>query len=169
MQLLGLIRFTATALDETPAWDACERFEAGLPAIGGHLVHREDLQTMVVFDDAAVALSVLSGLLAEGERDGFAVSAGLVQGIRSRAALASALSGFTMGTMETLFDVAACAGLQEVAISPKLSSLVRLAAPEHAARFVPGRHHRPGSRVVAPLVMGLHDPSDAYRPDRQRS
>ncbi|MFA7504060.1 MAG: hypothetical protein WCZ28_05125 [Burkholderiaceae bacterium] len=153
MQLLGLIRFIAIAGDDIHAWEACERFEAQLSAIGAEPIHREDLQMMVLFGDAASALDALSEALDEGERYGFALAAGLVQGIRSRATVASSLSGFTEGTIETLFEITSCAQPQEVAISPKLSSIIRLAAPDHAGRFVPSRNARPDSRIRQPLVM----------------
>lgn len=153
MQLLGLIRFIATAGDDILAWEACERFEARLPAIGAEPIHREDLQMMVLFDDASSALTALSRALDEGEQCGFALAAGLVQGIRSRATVASSLSGFTEGTIETLFEITSCALPQEVAISPKLSSIIRLAAPEHADRFEPSQNRRPDSRIREPLVM----------------
>lgn len=153
VQLLGLIRFIAIAGEDILAWEACERFEARLPAIGADPIHREDLQMMVLFDDAATALSALADALDQGERLGFALAAGLVQGIRSRATVASSLSGFTEGTIETLFEITSCARPQEVAISPKLSSIIRLAAPEHADRFVPSRSSRPDSRIRQPLVM----------------
>jgi len=153
VQLLGLIRFIAVAGDDILAWEACERFEARLPAIGADPIHREDLQMMVLFGDASSALSALSEALDEGEQHGFALAAGLVQGIRSRATVASSLSGFTEGTIETLFEIASCALAQEVAISPKLSSIIRLAAPEHAGRFEPSRNRRPDSRIREPLVM----------------
>lgn len=153
VQLLGLIRFIAIAGDDILAWEACERFEARLPAIGADPIHREDLQMMVLFDDAATALSTLAEALDEGERLGFALAAGLVQGIRSRATVASSLSGFTEGTIETLFEITSCALPQEVAISPKLSSIIRLAAPRHADRFEPSRARRPDSRIREPLVM----------------
>lgn len=153
MQLLGLIRFIAVVGEDIVAWEACERFEARLPAIGAEPIHREDVQMMVLFDDAESALTALSDALEEGEQCGFALAAGLVQGIRSRATVASSLSGFTEGTIETLFEITACAQPQEVAISPKLSSIIRLAAPGHADRFVPSRHRRPDSRIREPLVM----------------
>ncbi len=153
VQLLGLIRFVAVAGDEIAAWEACERFEARLPAIRAETIHREDVQMMVLFDDASSALAALSEALDEGERGGFAIAAGLVQGIRSRATVASSLSGFTEGTIETLFEITSCALPQEVAISPKLSSIIRLAAPEHADRFVPSAHRRPDSKIRQPLVM----------------
>ena len=153
VQLLGLIRFVAVAGDDIAAWEACERFEARLPAIRAETIHREDVQMMVLFDDASSALAALSEALDEGERGGFAIAAGLVQGIRSRATVASSLSGFTEGTIETLFEITSCALPQEVAISPKLSSIIRLAAPEHADRFVPSAHRRPDSKIRQPLVM----------------
>lgn len=153
VQLLGLIRFIAMAGDDILAWEACERFEARLPAIGAEPIHREDLQMMVLFDDAATALAALGDALEEGERLGFALAAGLVQGIRSRATLASSLAGFTEGTIETLFEITSCAQPQEVAISPKLSSIIRLAAPDHAGRFEPSRARHPDSRIREPLVM----------------
>src|SRR5690606_33104253 len=120
VQLLGLIRFIAVAGEDIIAWEACERFEARLPAIGADSIHREDVQMMVLFDDASSALTALADALDEGEHRGFALAAGLVQGIRSRATVASSLSGFTEGTIETLFDITSCALPQEVAISPKL-------------------------------------------------
>jgi len=153
VQLLGLIRFIAVAGEDIIAWEACERFEARLPAIGADSIHREDVQMMVLFDDASSALTALADALDEGEHRGFALAAGLVQGIRSRATVASSLSGFTEGTIETLFDITSCALPQEVAISPKLSSIIRLAAPEHADRFVPSQRRRPESRIREPLVM----------------
>lgn len=153
MQLLGLIRFIAVAGDDVLAWEACERFEARLSAIGADPIHREDLQMMVLFDDASSALGALAEALDEGERHGFALAAGLVQGIRSRATVASSLSGFTEGTIETLFEITSCAQPQEVAISPKLSSIIRLASPEYADRFEPSQNRRPDSRIRQALVM----------------
>lgn len=158
MRLLCLIRFVPIGRDHLAAWEACEFFMTALADAHGSTIHREDLQAMVLFEDAERGLALLSDTLEAGEKEGFAISAGLAQGIRSRATLASSLSGFTEGSMEALFEITAAAGPQEVAISTKLSSIVKLAAPAYASRFVPGIP-QPGARIRTPLVMGPRRPA----------
>ncbi|MGB7183866.1 MAG: hypothetical protein WA888_23430 [Burkholderiaceae bacterium] len=153
MKLLCLIRFLAINKDPLPAWEAVELFAASLPDYGGQVIHREDLQAMVLFDDAALALALLSDTLDAGEREQFAVSAALAQGIRSKATLASSLSGFTEGSIETVFEVMSIAGKQEVAISHRLSSLIALSAPEYSKRFKPAVG-QPDRKIRSALVMG---------------
>ncbi|MEZ5727634.1 MAG: hypothetical protein R3E48_06335 [Burkholderiaceae bacterium] len=153
VQLLGLIRFVPVGNDHLRAWEACEGFEKRLARHEATTIHREDLQMMVLFADMALALDLMSEMLMDGEREGFAISAGLAQGIKSRATVASSLSGFTEGSIETLFEIASAADAQEVAVTPKLSSLIRLSAPRYASRFEPSIPRRPDSRIRAPLVM----------------
>lgn len=134
------------------AWEAIEHFGAALPDSSGREIHREDLQMMAVFKDIEAALGLLEDTLHLGEAEGFAISASLAQGIQSRATLASSLAGFTEGSIETLFELFGAATLQEVAISGKLSSIIKLAAPEQAARFVPIRPPA-NARIRSVLVM----------------
>ncbi|MEZ5739210.1 MAG: hypothetical protein R3E68_06950 [Burkholderiaceae bacterium] len=153
MKLLCLIRFVPIGNDPLTAWEAAELFAAALEDAGGVEINREDLQSMLLFSDPARCLQLLSDTLDAGEAEGFAVSAGLAQGIHSRATVASSLSGFTEGSIEALFEIAATAGPQEVAISARLSSIISLSAPYFAGRFVPGAG-LPDSRIRMPLVMG---------------
>lgn len=152
VKLLCLIRFQPLGDDLLTAWEAVELFAAALPDAGGIELHREDLEALLLFQDPGKCLQLLSDTLDAGEKDGFLVSAGLAQGIQSNAAVASSLAGFTENSIETLYDVAANAGPQEVAISARLSSILNLAAPFFSDRFVPAVA-LPDSRIRAPLVM----------------
>ncbi|MEZ5649130.1 MAG: hypothetical protein R3D59_19200 [Paracoccaceae bacterium] len=152
MKLLCLVRFQPVGADPLTAWEAIELFSASLPDAGGSELHREDLEAMLLFNDAAKCLQLLSDTLDAGEKEGFSISAGLAQGIQSNARVASSLAGFTEGSIETLYEIAAGAGRQEVAISARLSSILDLAAPFFAERFVPS-DRRPDSRIRVPLVM----------------
>ncbi|MEZ5661392.1 MAG: hypothetical protein R3E83_23640 [Burkholderiaceae bacterium] len=152
MKLLCLIRFQPLGNDLLTAWEAIEFFATALPDAGGAELHREDLEAMVLFHDAAKCLQLLSDTLDAGEKEGFRVSAGLAQGIQSNARVASSMAGFTEGSIETLYEIAASANAQEVAISARLSSILDLAAPFFAERFVPAEG-RPESRIRTPLVM----------------
>ncbi|MFK7962738.1 MAG: hypothetical protein AB8C46_02105 [Burkholderiaceae bacterium] len=152
MELLCLIRFAHLGQGPMLVWEAVEHFLTGLPDASGGLIHQEDLQLLCVFSDPVMALQLLSDTLQAGESEGFAISAALAQGVKSQATLASSLAGFTEGSIETLYDLAATATLQEVAISGKLSSLIKLAAPTFWPRF---EAIKPAStaRVRSLLVM----------------
>lgn len=154
MQLLCIVRFLPISDDPLPAWEAAELFAASLGDAGAQEIHREDLQAMVLFDDPIKALTLLSETLDAGERERFALSAGLAQGIRSNATLASSLSGFTEGSIETVFEVLSAAGPQEVAISHRLSSLIALSAPQFSKRFIEAGGASPERRIRSALVMG---------------
>jgi len=137
MEMLCLIRFAHLGNGPMLVWEAVEHFLTGMPDASGQLIHQEDLQLLTVFSDPVRALQLLSDTLQAGESEGFAISASLAQGVKSQATLASSLAGFTEGSIETLYDLAATATLQEVAISGKLSSIIKLAAPEFWPRFEP--------------------------------
>lgn len=154
MKLLCIVRFMPISEDPLPAWEAAELFAAALPDAAGQEIHREDLQTMVLFDDPVKALTLLSDTMDAGEREGFALSAGMAQGIRSSATLASSLSGFTEGSIETVFEVLSAAAPQEVAISHRLSSLVALSAPQFVDRFIEAGGSSPDRKIRSALVMG---------------
>lgn len=152
MKLLGVIRFIPVGDDPLPAWEAAELFGDAVPDCSGAEIHREDLQYMVLFDHAGPCLRLLSEVLEAGERDGFAMSAGLAQGIRSRGPLASSMSGFTKGSIQTVFDVADVANAQQIAISDRLSSIISLDAPEFKQRFKPAPGK--GEIIRQTLIMG---------------
>lgn len=155
VHLLCLIRFIALHGDDASARAGCDAFAARLAGHLGREIHREDLQMMLVFEEPESALGLLHRTLAEGAVGGFGVSAGMAQGIRSRATVASSLSGFTEGSIEALFEIASNADPQEIAISPKLSSLIRLAAPSYSASFRAVACRRPESRIRSPMIMTL--------------
>lgn len=150
---LCLIRFVPGHTGPRSAVAACDAFQSRLSALGAATMHREELQLLVQFRDPASALTLLSDTLERAEVEGHAISAGLAHGIRSRATVATSLSGFTEGSIEALFEITAAAGRQQVAISQKLSSLVRLAAPQFEARFQPGVAASAETRIRSPLVM----------------
>lgn len=152
MEMLCLVRFVPFGNDQFIAWEAVEHFRAALHNNGGREIHHEDLQMMTVFNNVGEALTLLSDTLSAGEEEGFAISGSLAQGIQSRATLASSLSGFTEGSIETLFELSGAATLQEVAISGKLSSIIKLAAPEHWPRFKPVKPPA-NAKVRSLLVM----------------
>ncbi|MBW6494582.1 MAG: hypothetical protein K0B16_08515 [Burkholderiaceae bacterium] len=153
MNLLCLIRFVPGHTGPRSAIMGCDRFEARLPAIGAAPIHREGLQLLVRFQNIASALTLLSATLENAVDQGHAISAGLAQGIRSSATVATSLSGFTEGSIAALFEIAAAAGRQQVAISQKLSSFVALSAPQFESRFQPGSAGDPKARIRMPLVM----------------
>ena len=153
MNLLCLIRFVPGHTGQQSAVAGCDRFEACLAAIGGATIHREGLQLLVRFQDINSALKLLSDALENAVDQGHAISAGLAQGIRSSATVATSLSGFTEGSIGALFEIAAAAGRQQVAISQKLSSFVQLGAPEFESRFQPASPGEAGARIRMPLVM----------------
>lgn len=163
VNFLCLIRFVPGKSGPRCAIAACDLFESRLPVLGANTIHREGLQLLVQFRELAGALALLSDTLEIAEREGHSISAGLAQGIRSRATLATSLAGYTEGSIEALFEITAAAGRQQVAISQKLSSFVRLAAPAFESRFQPGVVSNPQARIRAPLVMTPHSP--ARRPD----
>ncbi len=152
VKLLCLIRFQPVGDDLLTAWEAIELFCAGLPDADGSELHREDLEALLLFQDPAKCLQLLSDTLDAGEQTGFGISAGLAQGIQSNATVASSLAGFTEGSIETLYEIAANAGAQEVAISARLSSILNLAAPYFSERFVPATS-RTDTRIRNVLVM----------------
>ena len=135
MDMLCLIRFVPLAHDRLIMWEAVEHYAAAAANMQGRQIHRKGSQLMTLFKSPNDALTLLSETLDAGETEGFAISAGLAQGIQSRATLASSLAGFTEGTMETLLELTSAATLQEVAISGKLSSIIKLAAPAYWDRF----------------------------------
>ena len=153
MELLGLVRFSPSHGVMQPVRLACDRFESLLPQFQAELIHREDLQMMFVLGDLNKGLALLRVALDSASLDGFIISGGLAQGIRSRATLASSLSGFTEGSMEMLFEISASAGPQQIAISPKLSSLIKLAAPDYADEFKQVTHSKTTGKVRQPLIM----------------
>jgi hypothetical protein len=155
MELLGLVRFSPSHGVMQPVRLACDRFESLLPQFQAELLHREELQMMFVLGDLNKGLALLRVALDSASLDGFVISGGLAQGIRSRATLASSLAGFTEGSMEMLFEIANTAGPQEIAISPKLSSLIKLAAPDYADQFRPVTHARNSGKVRSPLIMSV--------------
>gem|GEM_PF-6968942 len=159
MKLLGVIRFIPVGQDPLPAWEAAELFGDAVPDCGGAEIHREDLQYMVLFDHAGPCLRLLSEVLEAGERDGFAMAAGLAQGIRSRGPLASSMSGFTKGSIKTVFDVVDVAGTQQIAISDRLSSIISLDAPEFKKRFK--RAAGQGEIIRQTLIMGTLESENA--------
>ena len=159
MEMLCLVRFVAMSDDQFIAWEAVEHFGAALEYCSGREIHREDLQAMTVFSDVDAALDLLEDTLQAGETEGFAISASLAQGIQSKATLASSLCGFTEGSIETLFQLSSAATLQEVAISGKLSSIIKLAAPRHAARFRPIKPPA-NAKIRSVLVMTPRSGSD---------
>lgn len=135
MDMLCLIRFAPVSPDRLIAWEALELFRAALPGADGQLLHAIEWQLMTVFGHPEQALRLLSDTMEIGRYEGFAISASLAQGIQSRATMATHLSGFTEGSIETLFDLAGAATLQEVVISGRLSSIIKLAAPGYWSRF----------------------------------
>lgn len=153
VNFLCLIRFVPGKSGPRYAIAACDIFESRLPVLGAATIHRESLQLLVHFPDLASALSLLSDTLEIAEQESLVVSAGLAQGIRSRATVATSLAGFTEGSIEALFEIAAAAAPQQVAISQKLSSFVRLAAPHFESRFRPGTVSGPDAKIRSPLVM----------------
>ncbi len=155
MELLGLVRFSPLHGVMQPVRLAADRFESLLLQFQAHLLHREELQMMFVMGDLNKGLSLLRVALDSAGLDGFVISGGLAQGIRSRATLASSLAGFTEGSMEMLFEIADAAGPQQIAISPKLSSLIKLAAPDYADQFRPVDKVRERGKVRLPLIMSV--------------
>ncbi len=157
--MLCLVRFVSMSDDQFIAWEAIEHFGVALEHCSGCEIHREDLQTMTVFSDIESALALLEETLLAGEVEGFAISASLAQGIQSKATLASSLCGFTEGSIETLFELSGAATLQEIAISGKLSSIIKLAAPDFAKRFRP---IKPPANARIKSVLVMTPPSGTY-------
>ena len=56
---------------------------------------------------------------------------------------------------QMLFEISNTAGPQEIAISPKLSSLIKLAAPDYADQFRPVTQARSTGKVRMPLIMSI--------------
>lgn len=154
IHLLGLIRFEARVpgTGTAPIVDAFARW------IGAHdafVIDFESSQIMVCLTDAGAALESIHALMHEGERAGFTVSAGLVQAIRASERVPREPADFTERTLATLIELAGAAGAQQLAISPKLLSLLQLAVPDYAPMFEAAVEvgERPVTRVRQMLIL----------------
>jgi hypothetical protein len=151
MELLGLVRFSPSHGVMQPVRLACDRFESLLPQFQAEILHREELQMMFVLGDLNKGLALLRVALDSAALDGFIISGGLAQGIRSRATLASSLAGFTEGSMEMLFEIANSAGPLEIAPfhpnCPASSSLPHRSMPNNL-----GRSRIPRARAKCALL-----------------
>lgn len=135
VNLLVLLRFESGD-DAVPAADAAmlaytERVEHG----GGQVVDREADQLLVCLTDMRWGLQSLRELLARARREGFVVRAAIVQAVLARPDPRELRPVFTARTLETLLRLAGQVGRQQVGITPKLLSLIQLAAPEFADLF----------------------------------
>ncbi len=153
--LLALLRVGAPpGAADRPA-HVLEAYGRWLAAHGGHAVDTAPPQLMASVPDAALALESLHALMHEGERYGFTVAAGVVQAIRTSTGVPSSPSDYTERTLATLVEVAGSAGPQQIALTPKLSSLLTLAVPQYAEwlEAASGDDERPVSHVHALLVV----------------
>lgn len=135
VNLLILLRFESGD-HAGPAADAAmlgyaQRVERG----GGQIVDREADQLLVCLTDMRWGLRSLRELLAEARREGFVVRAAIVQAVLARPDPQESRPVFTTRTLETLLRLAGHVGRQQVGITPKLLSLIQLAAPEFADVF----------------------------------
>ena len=136
IHLLALLRFDAAG----PASRVAEAVAAYAQWTRDHLgyvIDAEPPQIMVCLPNPAIALESLHALMHEGELYGFTVASSLVQAIRSTEHVPKEPHDFTERTLVTLIELAGSVPPQEVAISTKLWSLLKLAVPYYAAYFDP--------------------------------
>ena len=158
VNLLVLVRFQSA--DGGPGFPAAaiDAYAQRVLELGGQLVDREQDQLMACISDVRWAVLSLRNLLADARRNGYRVRAALVQGVLSGTGAPTGRLQFTERTIETLLRLADSIGPMEVGITPKLMSVVQLAAPEVAGLFAQadaaGRAAPPGlPRAGAPLLM----------------
>jgi len=135
VNLLVLLRFEGLDARAAPAREAMLDYARRARECGGRVVDQDADQLLVCLADMRWALQSLRNLLALARRDGFAVRAAIVQAVLARAGAAPESGGFTARTLETLLRLAGEVGRQQVGITPKLLSLIQLAAPEFADLF----------------------------------
>ena len=158
VNLLVLVRFqSADGGPGIPA-QAMDAYVQRVLELGGQLVDREQGQLMVCISDVRWAVLSLRNLLADARRQGYGVRAAVVQGVLSGTGAPGGRLQFTERTLETLLRLADSVGPLEVGITPKLMSVVQLAAPEVAGLFsqaeAAGRADPPGlPRTSAPVLM----------------
>ncbi len=155
MQLLALLRFEPPDHDPAAITPAIAGFAERLPPAGGRLLDHGPDQVLAVLDDPHAGFELLSRTLDGARRSGFGIFGGLVQPVQTRGELGVAPGGITERTMETLVEIAAAAGRNQIAITSRLLSTIELTVPVFARRFKPQAANgtRQVTRVRSLLVM----------------
>lgn len=136
VNLLVLLRFESGDDAAAAADAAMLAYAARVEHGGGQVVDREADQLLVCLTDMRWGLGSLRELLAEARSGGFVVRAAIVQAVLARPDPRDLRPVFTARTLETLLRLAGQVGRQQIGITPKLLSLIQLAAPEFADLFV---------------------------------
>ncbi|MCO5099794.1 MAG: hypothetical protein M9885_02675 [Burkholderiaceae bacterium] len=136
LNLLVLLRFEPADPAGCAPEHAIEAYAARVREAGGSLVDRESDQLLVCLADMRWGLQSLRNLLSQARRESFVVRAAIVQAVLARCDSPDGSLAFTARTLETLLRLAAHVDRQQVGITPKLLSLIELAAPEYADLFV---------------------------------
>lgn len=155
MQLLALVRFEAPDHDPAATARAVAGFGTRLPPAAGRLLDSGPDQALAVLDDPQAAFELLARTLDLARRTGFGVFGGLVQAVQTRGEPGVAAGGFSDRSLETLVEIAAAAGRNQIAITSRLQSMLELTVPAFAARFRPqaADGNRQVTRVRSLLVM----------------
>lgn len=135
LNLLVLLRFEPGERTPGTTDRAIAEYGERVREAGGTIVDREADQLLVCLTDMRWSLQSLRNLLSQARREGFAVRAAMVQAVLARADAPDGRPGFTARTLDTLLRLATHVERQQVGITPKLLSLIELAAPEYADLF----------------------------------
>lgn len=152
INLLALLRFEPLD-DDTLAEQALHDYARRVQQNGGQVVDREAEQLLVCLSDMRWGLQSLRNLLAQARRGGFTVRAAIVQAVLARTDPSHEQAAFTRRTLDTLLRLVARVDRQQVAITPKLLSLIQLSAPEYADLFEPVDDPLPGEARPQPVLV----------------
>ena len=137
IHLLALIRIDAQG-DDTRVAGVIDAYAGWVVSRKGYVIDRSPPLLMVCLPDAGQTLESLHALMQEGGVHGFQMAAGVVQAVRSTDRVPRSPADFTERTIETLIELAGSAALQQIAVSPRLTSLIKLAVPHYAPWFEAG-------------------------------
>jgi hypothetical protein len=125
-----------------------------LDPVQGVVLDCSDSQAIWFCPDPTETFDTLHALLAQGFRHRFDVHAAVVQAIVATGRRPESAQDFTEQTVGTLLELADHAGPQQIAVSAKLLSLLRLAVPDHARAFeLAPMPVKPGLNVARPMLL----------------
>ncbi len=114
----------------------------------GTVIAYEHDQLALFIPNSLWGLPALRQLLSSCKEQGFSVYGAIVQPVGSTGA-PKQMSDFTERTVETLLRLGSAVQANEIGISPKMMSLLKLSTPQFAPWFID-----PGARAFPVLVMG---------------
>jgi hypothetical protein len=156
VNLLALLRFEDLDRSALPGAAAMLDYAQRVHDSGGHVVDHEGDQLLVCLTDMRWGLQSLRNLLVLARDGGFTVRAAIVQAVLVRPEPHRQGPAFTTRTFETLLRLAGQVDRQQVCITPKLLSLIRLSAPEFADLFDSSRapaHASAGDGCAQPALV----------------